>query len=152
MSVADWMLVATMSESENAVFGVDPSGSDVMNGVEGLTSPWEMEGWTTGVLCKANAATSTTFLWGEMDALRYADRVHRAGGVAFLLIHHVLLDDSDQASFVPPWPTHWVAYRGGLNEDGGRVAFSVYTWGEDRSLSRTVDRLESCLFAIVTGF
>jgi hypothetical protein len=124
----------------------------VMNGVEGLTTPWEIEGWTREVLCKVNAATSTTFLWGEMDALRYADRVHRAGGVAFLLIHHALLDNDDQTSFVPPFPTHWVAYRGGLSEADGRVSFSVYTWGQDQPIDRTADRMESCLFTVVTGF
>jgi hypothetical protein len=151
MSVADWMLVATMRESENAVFGVDPNAGATLGGVQGLTTPWEMQGWTSEILGKQNTAISTTYVWGEIDAIRYAEQVYAAGGVAFLLIHDVLLDKSDDST-VPPWPTHWVAYRGGLTESEGGVGFWVYSWGSVEPVSKTANRFESCLFGIVTGF
>jgi hypothetical protein len=151
MSPADWMLIATMRESENAVFGVDPNATGVMAGIQGLTTHWEMEGWTSELLLKDQTAISTTFVWGEMDAIRYAEQVWAAGGVAFIMIHDVLLT-SDEDSFVPPWPTHWVVYQGGLTEAADRIDFDVYTWGSIRHVSKTADRFESCMFGIVTGF
>jgi hypothetical protein len=151
MSVADWVLIATMRESENAVFGVDPNASGAVAGVQGLTTHWEMEGWTAEMLLKQNTAISTTFVWGEMDAIRYAERVFAAGGVAFVMIHADLLS-TDDSSFIPPWPTHWVVYNGGLAEWDGRIAFNVYTWGENKLVSKPADRFESCMFGIVTGF
>lgn len=151
MSVADWMLIATMRESENAVFGVDPDASGATAGVQGLTTHWEMEGWTSEMLLMQNTSISTTFVWGEMDAIRYAEEVYAAGGVAFIMIHDVLLTNDD-SSFVPPWPTHWVVYQGGLKETDGGIGFWVYTWGEQRWISKPVDRFESCMFGIVTGF
>jgi hypothetical protein len=151
MSPADWMLIATMRESENAIFGVDPNASGTTAGLQGLTTHWEMEGWTSEILLEQNTAISTTFIWGEMDAIRYAEQVYAAGGVAFMMIHDVLLT-SDDDSFVPPWPTHWVVYQGGLFESGGRIDFDVYTWGSVRHISKSADRFESCMFGIVTGF
>jgi hypothetical protein len=153
MSPVDWMLVATMRESGNAVFGVDPDASGVTAGLQGMTTHWEMEGWTSEVLGEQNTARSTTFVWGEMDALRYAEEVFAAGGVAFMMIHDVLLTDDDDST-VPPWPTHWVVYDGGLtvDESSGRVDFDVYTWGSIRHVSKSIDRFESCMFGIVTGF
>jgi hypothetical protein len=151
MSVADWMLIATMRESENAVFGVDPNASGATAGLQGLTTHWEMNGWTSEILLKQNTAISTSFIWGEMDAIRFAERVYAAGGVAFIMIHDVLLS-TDDSSWVPPWPTHWVVYQGGLVESGGRIDFDVYTWGSVRHISKSADRFESCMFGIVTGF
>ena len=116
-----------------------------------MTTPWEMEGWTSEILLKQNTAISTTFVWGEMDAIRYAEQVFAAGGVAFIMIHDVLLSDDDD-SFVPPWPTHWVVYNGGLQEWDDNLAFEVYTWGRTQTVSKSVDRFESCMFGIVTGF
>ena len=55
---------------------------------------------------------------------------------------------------MPPWPTHWVVYQGGLTEDesAGTVEFDVYTWGSIRHVAKSADRFESCMFGIVTGF
>jgi hypothetical protein len=153
MSVADWMLIATMRESENALFGVDPDADGALGGLQGMTTPWEIDGWTSEILLKDTTAISTTFVWGEMDAIRYAQEVFDAGGVAFVMIHDVLLTDDDDST-VPPWPTHWVVFRGGLSVDdsAGRIDFDVYTWGSVRHVSKSTDRFESCMFGIVTGF
>jgi hypothetical protein len=77
--------------------------------------------------------------------------VYATGGVAFMMIHDVLLDETDNDSTVPPWPTHWVVYDGGLREDGDQVAVRVYTWGSTKDISKSGDRFESCMFGIVTG-
>jgi hypothetical protein len=151
MSPVDWMLIATMRESENAIFPVDPDAGEVMGGAQGFTTPWEMDGWAGEILLCDTTAISTTFVWGEFDAIRYAEQVRAGGGVAFVLVHSELFNP-DQSSSIPPWPDHWIVYRGGLWEADGRIDFDVYTWGSIRHVSVPADRFESCMFAVVTGF
>ncbi|MBK7820441.1 MAG: hypothetical protein IPJ61_05040 [Tessaracoccus sp.] len=150
MRPADWMLIATLRENENAVFGVSPTSTGVLSQVQGMTTPWEMEGWTSELLLKDNVANSTTFVWGEFDAIRYADQVVMGGGVAFMMIHSKIFYPPE--GIVPPWPDHWVVYAGGLDEGGGRIRFHVYSWGQMYELDLTLDHFENCMFGIVTGF
>jgi hypothetical protein len=112
---------------------------------QAVEAPWEMEGSTSEMLLARNTAISTTFVCGEMDALRYAEQVYAAGGVAFMMIHDVLLNETDNDSTVPPWPTHRLVYDGGLREDGDRVDFRVHTWGRPRtSRSRATASSPAC--------
>lgn len=150
MDAADWMLIATMRNQENALFGVSPDSSGVSSQIEGMTTHWEMEGWTGEILLKDNVANSTTFLWGELDAIRYADQVWNAGGSAFVMVNALLYNAA--GGFVPPWPDHWVVYAGGLNESGGNVSFNTYTWGNVYPVNVTADHFDNCMFGIVTGF
>lgn len=149
MEAADWMLIATMRDDENAIFSVSPDASGLIRGAQGLTTHWEMEGWTSEILLKDDVASRTTFVWGEIDALRYAQQVWAGGGSAFFMIQSDMLRQPSRV--VPPWPDHWVVYQGGLDETGGRVRFDVYTWGTQRSLDITADHFERCMFGIVTG-
>ena len=150
MEAADWMLIATMRNEENAIFGVGHDSTGLQSGIEGLTTHWEMEGWTNEILLKDNVANSTTFVWGELDAIRYADQVWNAGGNAFVMIHHDML--SAPSGFVPPWPDHWVVYAGGLTESAGRISFNVYSWGAVYPVDTTVEHFDDCMFGVVTGF
>ena len=152
MSPADWMLIATMRDNENAVFGVSPDADGALAGIQGMTTHWEMEGWTSEILLYDNVDNSTTFVWGEFDAIRHADSVYQGGGVAFIMIHADLLEVAD--STIPPWPTHWVVYRGGLNIDdsAGRIQLSVYSWGQIYNVDVTLSRFEDCMFGTVTGY
>jgi hypothetical protein len=150
MQPADWMLIATMRDSENAIFGASPDSSGIQSQIEGMTTPWEMEGWTSELLVKDNVANSTTFVWGEFDAIRYAHQVWSSGGSAFIMLHSAMFYPPD--GFVPPWPDHWVVYAGGLDEGGGRIKFNVYSWGAIYPLDLTLDHFENCMFGIVTGF
>ncbi|GAA5204750.1 hypothetical protein [Microbacterium jejuense] len=150
MSPADWMLIATMRNDENAIFGVSADSSGFTSQVEGMTTPWEMEGWTSELLLKSTVSNSTTFVWGEFDAIRYAHQVWSAGGSAFIMLHSDMFSAPD--GMVPPWPDHWVVYAGGLDESGGRIRFSVYSWGNIYPLDLSLDHFENCMFGIVTGF
>jgi len=150
MQPADWMLIATMRNAENAIFGTSPMSSGVQSQVEGLTTHWEMEGWTSEILLKDNVANTTTFVWGEFDAIRYAQQVWSAGGSAFVMVHSDMF--SPPHGMVPPWPDHWVVYAGGLTEAGGRISFDVYSWGTVYHIDNTLDHFENCMFGIVTGF
>lgn len=148
MVAADWMLIATMRWEENAIFGVSPTATGALSGIQGMTSHWEMEGWTSELLLKDNVANSTTFIWGELDALRYAHRVWDYGGNAFIMLHTDMFRD-ESGGLVPD---HWVVYQGGLDESGGRIRFDVYSWGSIYRIDVTADNFENCMYGIVTGF
>ena len=150
MQPADWMLIATMRNAENAIFGTSPDNDGVLSQIQGLTTHWEMEGWTSSVLLKDNVANSTTFIWGEFDAIRYAHQVWQAGGNAFIMIHSDMFQAPD--GIVPPWPDHWVVYAGGLTESGDRITFQVYSWGQVYTIDNSRDHFENCMFGNVTGF
>jgi hypothetical protein len=150
MRPADWMLIATMRNDENALFSVSARSVGITSQLEGMTTPWEMEGWTGELLLKDNVANSTTFVWGEFDAIRYAHQVWAGGGSAFVMVHSDIFAAPNGT--VPPWPDHWVVYAGGLDESGGRIRFQVYSWGRIYPLDLSLDHFENCMFGIVTGF
>ena len=139
-----------MRNAENAIFGTSPDNDGVLSQIQGLTTHWEMEGWTSSVLLKDNVANSTTFIWGEFDAIRYAHQVWQAGGNAFIMIHSDMFQAPD--GIVPPWPDHWVVYAGGLTESGDRITFQVYSWGQVYTIDNSRDHFENCMFGNVTGF
>jgi hypothetical protein len=162
MSQADWMLIATMRESENALFPVSGGSTGVANGIEGMSTHWEIEGWVGEILLKDNTYSETTFVWGEFDTMTYADQVFAAGGSAFLMIHTDMLPPYTQArtgvlvqpsGTVPPWPTHFITYLGGLQYyNDGTMEFYAYSWGDQYRIRVTTDHFENCMFGIVTGF
>jgi len=151
MSPADWMLVATMRDEENAIFPVDGDATGIDAQIQGMTTQWEMEGWTGEVLFKDNTEISTTFVWGERDAITYADQVYNAGGSAFLMISSDLLLRPDENTN-PFLPDHWVVYRGGLTVTDDRIQFSVWSWAQSYSVDVPLSRFEDCMYGIVTGF
>jgi hypothetical protein len=150
MSAADWLVVATMRDAENAVFKVDGTATGILAGLQGLTTPWELQGWTREVLGKHDTTVSLAFLWGERDALIRADRVWQAGGVAFLLVHTDLLRRPEQSTH-PLVPDHWVVHRGGLAFSDDRVRFSVWSWARRYDVDVPLGRFEDVVFGAVTG-
>jgi hypothetical protein len=156
----DWMLMAAMRESENWLFDVDVSGGLIANGV---TTPWEMKIWAGNVLGAWDVSYTSTYFWGEADALRVArDRVS-AGGVGFLLIHSAMLPGRPE-----PWisyPEHWVALLGNVSirdSDwywtwwGPRYReahfwFDVYSWGGRHSVDIGEGGFEDYFWGTVTG-
>lgn len=150
MRPADWMLIATMRNEENLLFGTAPDSDGPQSMIEGVTTPWEMKGWTSEILLKDNVANSNTFVWGEFDAIRHAHQVWASGGSAFIMVNAAIF--SVPNGVVPPWPDHWIVYAGGLDESGGRIRFSVYSWGNYHAFDLSLEHFENCMFGIVTGF
>jgi hypothetical protein len=160
MAQVDWMLMATMRDAENLFFDVDSDSA--FEALAGMTLPGAMQGWARELLgCSAVEFTSTE-VWGEQDALKEARDTVQRGGVAFLCINSLLLEN--RCSSWDFWPNHWVALRGNVSiQDGGwywdwgpryregHYRFDVYSWG--RTL--TVDVGEGCFedyfFGVVTG-
>lgn len=138
MSPADWMVLAALRETENWIFSIDADSG----GVPGITTPWEMRGWTREIL-GLKASYTSTYFWGELDAINRADAVTKLGGVAFLMITAGLLGLPNtpatpaQPDSLVAVPNHWVTYRGNLEKDtgtwwkwdSGHIKFRVYSWG-----------------------
>ena len=51
-----------------------------------------------------------TYFWGEYDAIRKAERVRNAGGVAFLLIDSAMVGNPKPSVAMP---NHWISFLGG---------------------------------------
>lgn len=157
MSPANWMLMATMRDVENAVFDVAAGRSPFVNGV---TTPWEMKGWVEALLGVRNTDYDQTFIYGELDALRDAQRAVRGGGVAYLMIHgNLLRTDSDGSPTDIPghWPTHWVTFLGGLRVterpgwDNDTYWFRVFSWRRTYDVVVKEGRFEDGMFGVVLG-
>ncbi len=154
IDVADWIMMATLRDTENAVFDVEGDSGDY---VMGLSTPWEMKGWAEEVLQLPDTSFTSTVFYGEFDALREAQDALDLGGVAFLLVNSSMLPGQ-----VQPWfsvPQHWISFRGGLviDEgdpwvwDSGHVKFDCYTWGSMRKVDLGEGPFEDAMFGVVTA-
>jgi hypothetical protein len=102
MAAVDWLLGGSFRDDENIWEDVD-RGTTEFNGLETLTTPWEMAEWTKHVL-GLDSDVESCIAWGELDVLRECEEAISKGGVAFLCV------DSAVISAAPPvYPT------GGLN-------------------------------------
>ncbi|MUT68751.1 hypothetical protein [Paenibacillus sp. NEAU-GSW1] len=153
VSVADWMLMATLRDTENALFPVEANSNDA---VTGLTTPWEMKGWTFEILGFSNVAYESTYVYGEFEAMRKAKQIRDQGGVAFLMIHAAMLGNPDPAV---GYPNHWVSYLSNLkidegvwySWDSGHINFDCYSWGSKKSVNLGEGPFEDYMFGLVTG-
>ena len=50
MGPADWMVLATLRESENVLFPVEPNAPEIVRNLAGMTKFWEMKGWVREIL------------------------------------------------------------------------------------------------------
>ncbi|MBD2120154.1 hypothetical protein [Trichocoleus sp. FACHB-262] len=157
ISVADWMLIATLRDTENLVFPVDASSSGLVNNIAGITTPWEMKGWIYEILGYDQVNFESTFIYGEFDAMRSAQAARKQGGVAFLLIDASMLQGSAPAI---AYPNHWVSYLGNLQiddgvwyqHDSGHIRFDCYSWGRKYSVDLGEGPFEDYMWGIVTGY
>jgi hypothetical protein len=78
--------LATLRDSENLLFSVEPDGPDILRNLAGMTKSWEMKGWTREILGYRKVKHIPTYLYGEFDVLNEAAAVIASGGVVFALI------------------------------------------------------------------
>ncbi|MEO0968777.1 MAG: hypothetical protein AAFX80_10655, partial [Cyanobacteria bacterium J06639_18] len=72
MNPADWMILATLRESENRFLPVEADAPEIMRNLAGLTKSWQMKGWVKEVLGYSYVRYHNTFLYGEWEALKEA--------------------------------------------------------------------------------
>lgn len=156
-SSADWILMATMRDEENELFDVQGNSNSF---VMGITTPWEMAGWTEEVLGYDTVDYESTNFYGEFDALRSAKKAASRRGVGFVMIHSDMLR-GQRPSF--DFPNHWVSYLGGLDidegedpwwfdVDNGHVKFDCYSWGRKMNVSVGEGAFEDAMWGVVTGY
>ena len=148
MGQVDWMVLATLRESENLIFPVEPEAPEILRGLGGMTKSWEMKGWVREVLGYAQVRYDHTYLLRDIKTLRRAADVIASGGVAFALVtaEGLLGKKTPSRADMPiAYPNHWITLLGNIDiqsgsggkGDNGRVSFDVYTWA--RKLHVDVD-------------
>jgi hypothetical protein len=152
MSVADWMLMTTLRDTENVIFPVEDASSVF---VMGFTKPWEMRGWTYELLNYDHAEFDSLIFYGEFEAMRKAQDVVDHGGVAFMMIQSALL--GNPKPFMS-YPDHWITFLGDVhidegvwNRKGGHIHFDCYTWGERKHIDIDEKPFEDFTWGIVYG-
>ncbi|MBD2100819.1 hypothetical protein [Leptolyngbya sp. FACHB-261] len=157
MGQADWLVLATLRESENLIFPVEPDAPDIIRNLGGMTKSWEMKGWVREVLGYTHVKYEHTYIYGEFAAMREAEAAMAEGGVAFALITaEGLLSDKPPLLAVP---NHWVTLLGNLSiqpgkflqHDSGHVSFDVYSWAQRLHVDIDEGPFEDYFWGVVIG-
>lgn len=150
MSLANWILQASIRDALNATIDIDSN----TGGLGGITTPGEMQQLGKELLGLTLTHTST-YAWGEVDAIKYANKKVNEGGVGFLLIDASMLPGQSQSTVF--YPNHWVVLEGGLQIDPGvydtfstgNITFNCWTWGQKIKVKASEEKFEDCFFGVV---
>jgi hypothetical protein len=127
MGAVDWMVLATLRESENNLFPVEPNAPDLIRNLTGMTKSWEMIGWVKEILGYTQVEYNHAYLLNDLSALQKSAAAIASGGTAFALITAEGLLNHD---WVIPVPNHWVSILGNIQANDDRTAFDLYTWSK----------------------
>lgn len=157
MNQSDWMVLATLRESENSIFNIEAEAPEIVRNLAGMTKSWEMKGWVKEILGYRTCTYRHTYLYGEFDALQEASKVVAAGGVAFALI----TADGLLRGKTPflPLPTHWISILGNISIKGGdwfsdangRISMDVYSWARQYHINLDEAPFEDYFWGVVIG-
>ncbi|BAY09831.1 hypothetical protein [Calothrix sp. NIES-2098] len=158
MTQADWMVLATLRESENLIFPVEPDAPDILRNLAGMTKSWEMKGWVGEVLGYRQVNYIHTYIYGETEALNTSAQVIASGGVAFALVTAQGLLGNDNQPFLP-YPNHWITILGNISiqkgllwsKDTGRFSMDVYSWANKYHIDLGKAPFEDYFWGVVLG-
>ncbi len=150
---ANWILMTTIIEYSNLILNIDADSWDLAYGSHELF----MKEWVYEILLYDKVEWTSTYTYGEFDALRQAKRAYDSGGVAFFMIHSALV--GNPPPLVSLVGNHWITYAGNLHIDegtwyiwdSGHVKFDCYTWGQIRTVDTDEGTFEDYFFGVVTG-
>lgn len=149
MSQVDWMVLATLRQSENLLFPVEPNAPDMIRNLAGMTKSWEMRGWIKEILGYRKSEYYHAYLMNDVSALNQAAAAIQAGGVAFALI---TAEGMLQTNPPPiPFPSHWIALLGNVLVTNSQVSFDIYTWSKKLHLDLDLPSFKKYFWATVTG-
>ncbi len=140
LAQADWMILATLRESESLIFPVEPNAPQIIRNLAGMTTSWEMKGWVREILGYRETKYAHTYIYGEFRAMQEATTIIEQGGVAFALITAEGLLENKKPLL--PYPSHWITLLGNIaikrgnpwQHDSGHISCDIYTWGQKRSI------------------
>jgi hypothetical protein len=149
MSMVDWMLLATLRDSESDLFPVEPNAPDLIRNLAGMTKSWELKGWVTELLGYKSVKYDHAYLINDASAMTHAATALQAGGVAYALITaEGMLGDRPP---LLPFPSHWVTILGNIAVQGDPVHFDIYTWSKCLRLTMDPTSFKKYLWATVTA-
>lgn len=158
MGPADWMVLATLRESENFLFPVEPNAPEMVRNLAGMTKFWEMKGWVREILEYPRVEYFHTYLLRDLSALKKAQAVLDQGGVALGLVTAESL--LGQGKVRVTVPDHWVALVGNVSiqqgtfgdHDSGHVSFDVFTWARRATIEANEGVFEDAFWGVVLGY
>ncbi len=149
MSQVDWMVLATLRQSENLLFPVEPNAPDMIRNLAGMTKSWEMRGWIKEILGYRKSEYYHAYLMNDVSALNQAAAAIQAGGVAFALITAEGMLETNPPPI--PFPSHWIALLGNVSVANNQVSFDIYTWSKKLHLDLDLSSFKKYFWAAVTG-
>ncbi|KAM3099205.1 hypothetical protein ACKFKF_15485 [Phormidesmis sp. 146-12] len=148
MGQADWMVLATLRESENLLFPVEPNAPEMIRNIAGMTKSWEMRGWIREILGYRKSEYYHAYLMNDVSALNQGAIAIQSGGVALMLVTAEGMLQNNPPPI--PFPSHWVVLLGGVAV-GERVSFDLYTWSKKLHLDIDLPSFKKYFWASVTG-
>jgi len=150
MPLTDWMVLATLRESENLIFPVQTYSIEIVRNIAGMTKPWEMQGWIAEILGYRNTQFAATLFTGSRQIIQKAAEVINSGGVAFALVTSPGLLYGDPP--LVPLPGHWISLLGNVStQTPDRLSFDTFTWARKMHVDVAESRFRSHFWGIVTG-
>jgi hypothetical protein len=149
MPIADWMVLATLRESENILFPIQTNSHEIIRNIAGMTKPWEMQGWLQEILNYRDVQFTSTFLTRDLQVMQQAAHIINAGGVALALVtsEGLLYGDAPPV----PLPNHWVSLVGNIVLSSDRISFDIFTWAKKMHVDVSENRFKSHFWGVVTG-
>jgi len=122
---ADWLLMASIRNSENTPFFDYVKPSDEFSGI---TVPGEMAEWLSKTGYTRVVDTTSKLFTQSLDNAREARSKYDDDWTVFLFINAQMLDyDTEHMSSLTP--DHWVMLESNIDIQRSAVRFQVYTWG-----------------------
>lgn len=158
MGPADWMVLATLRESENFLFPVEPNAPEIVRNIAGMTKFWEMKGWVREILHYPRVEYFHTYVWRDLAALKKSQAVLDQGGVALGLVTAENLLSANKSRLTVP--NHWIALVGNVNiqkgtfgqHDSGHVSFDAFTWAKRVTIEANEGAFEDAFWGVVLGY
>jgi hypothetical protein len=131
MDQADWLMMASIRNSENTPLCDYDAPSGDWNQFKGMTLPGEMKSWLkkVGYTQVVDETSVTKILSMDVDNARDASTKYEDHWSVFLFINANMLNfhtEDDSGTL----PDHWVELRSKIEIQPNSVKFKVFTWGE----------------------
>ena len=124
---ADWIALASLRDSENAVFSYD----EITDEFAGITMPGTLKDWFDKAgYAQAKEDTSVFFHEGK-STLTNAGGALNQGKRVCLFICAGKLFDAKKVKKNSSFPDHWVVLRRAPTMANGNVSLTVFTWGSE---------------------
>jgi len=173
MAQADWMLIATLRESENLIFPVDPHAPTLMRNIAGMTKSWEMQGWVKEILGYRQVDYIHAYFLRDIHAMRRAKEAIAQGGVAFALVTAAgMFSKEEMTTYADSkvvkkvaLPDHWIvlvdiddipptlSWRGlAYGSNQATLSFDTYTWARRKRLEIGRAAFRRFFWGVVIGY